>query len=217
MKLLKHWGVISMIDHLQSLEPFSKQTQDYEMTTPDTQSTVTADPDFTKTWRYKVGFAMIVVGNLGILIAMVLPALGVRAGTVGAMVVGGEIVSLASIAFLGKAGFKAIKSKFFAFIKASYTGPVGRTRHTIGITLLCYSMVTSYIIALYLWDAFSASTAATVPPEVWKLNFEQQDTLMIVLFFSGEASFLISICVLGANWWDKFRSLFVWEKPADQG
>ena len=49
------------------------------MTTPDTQSTATPNTDFTQTLRYKVGFAMIVVGNLGILIAMVLPALGVGA------------------------------------------------------------------------------------------------------------------------------------------
>jgi hypothetical protein len=185
------------------------------MTTPDTQSTATPDTDFTKTWRYKVGFAMIVVGNLGILIAMLLPALGVGAGTVGAMVVGGEIISLASIAFLGKAGFKAIKSKFTTAVKASYSGPVGPKRHYIGITLLCYSILTAYIIGLYLWDAFGASTAATVPPEVWKLKFEQQETMVSWLFFSGEAAFLVSLYVLGGDWWGRFRRIFVWEKPAD--
>jgi hypothetical protein len=44
---------------------------------------------FTRTWRYKVGLTMIVVGNLGILFALAMPALGAGAGTVGALVVGG--------------------------------------------------------------------------------------------------------------------------------
>ena len=48
--------------------------------------------DFTKTWRYKVGLFMIIVGNLGIVIALALPFFGVPAAVVGALVVGGEIV-----------------------------------------------------------------------------------------------------------------------------
>jgi len=98
------------------------------MVSENTQSPDTPSTDFTKTWRYKVGFTMIVVGNLGIVIALFLPALGVDTGTVGAMVVGGELLSLASIVFLGKAGFKAIKSKIFGFVKSSYTGPISRSR-----------------------------------------------------------------------------------------
>jgi hypothetical protein len=85
-------------------------------------ASATTDSDFTKTWRYKTGLTMIIVGNLGILFALTMPALGAGAGTVGAVVLGGELVSLASIIFLGKAGFKAIKSKFVGAIKASYTG-----------------------------------------------------------------------------------------------
>ena len=86
------------------------------MTSPDNQATAIPDPDFTKTWRYKIGLTMIIVGNLGILSALAMPALGAGAGTVGAVVLGGEGLSLASIIFLGKSGFKAIKSKFTGFI-----------------------------------------------------------------------------------------------------
>ena len=158
---------------------------------------------------------MIVAGNLGILIAMVLPALGVGAGTVGAMVVGGEIVSLTSIVFLGKQGFKTIKAKFITFLKSTYTGAIGPTRHYIGIALFCTNVVTSYIVALYLWDAFGAATPVTTPPLVWSLNFSQQETLVTWLFFGGEISFLVSLYVLGADWWGRFRRIFVWEKTAD--
>ena len=182
------------------------------MTSPDKQSTATADTAFTKTWRYKVGLTMIVFGNLCILIAMALPALGIGAGTVGAVVVGGEIVSMASIVFLGKQGFKTIKAKFFTFIKSTYSGPVGSKRHYIGILLFLTNIVTSYIVALYLWAFFGASSPTTTPPLVWSLNFFQQETLVLWLFIVGEISFLTSFYVLGAEWWGRFRRIFVWEE-----
>ena len=181
------------------------------MTSSDNQSTATPDTAFTKTWRYKVGLTMIIVGNLGILFALLMPALGVGAGAVGALVVGGEIVSLASIVFLGKEGFKAIKSKFFAFVKSSYTGPVGPKRHYIGITLLAINVVIHYIVLLYLWDAFGAATATGPPPVIWGLDFSQQESLVSWLYLICEISFLVSIYVLGADWWGKFRNMVVWE------
>ncbi len=68
------------------------------MSAPENQSAATPAAGFTKTWRYKVGFTMIVVGNLGMLFAIVvLPFLGVGAGTVGVLVLGGEIISLTSM------------------------------------------------------------------------------------------------------------------------
>ena len=185
------------------------------MTSSDNPSEKASAADFTRTWRYKIGLTMIIVGNLGILIAMVLPAVGVGAGTVGAMVVGGEIVSLASIVFLGKEGFKAIKSRFFAFVKSSYTGPVGPKRHYIGITLLATNVVIHYIVLLYLWDAFGASTAEGPPPVIWGLDFSQQESLITWLYLVCEISFLSSIYVLGADWWGKFRNMVVWEAAAD--
>jgi len=183
------------------------------MTTSGNQSTETPVADFTKTWRYKVGLTMIIVGNLGILLALGMPALGAGAGTVGAMVVGGELLSLASIIFLGKEGFKAIKAKFFAFVKASYAGAVGKTRHYIGIALLCTNVLTTFILAFYAWDSLGAATPEGPHPIVWGLDLAQQTTLVAWLFLIGEIPFLLAIYVLGADWWGKFQRLFVWEKP----
>ena len=183
------------------------------MSALENQSTEEPAKDFTGTWRYKVGLFMIIAGNLGILVALVLPLLGVGAGIVGAMVLGGEIVSLASIAFLGKEGFKAIKAKAFAFVKAGYAASVGPVRHYIGIVLLCTNVVTTYITVLYAWAAFKATTPENPMPVIWGLEFAQQESLVIWLFLIGEISFLISIYVLGADWWGRFRRIFVWEAP----
>jgi hypothetical protein len=185
------------------------------MTSPDNQPEATPDTDFTKTWRYKVGLTMIIVGNLGILFALAMPALGAGASTVGVLVLGGEAISLASIIFLGKAGFKAIKSKFFAFVKASYAGSVGKPRHYIGVALLCTNVLTTFILAFYAWDSFAAANPEGPHPIVWGLDLAQQASMVEWLFLIGEISFLVAIYVLGGEWWGRFRRIFVWEAPAD--
>jgi len=185
------------------------------MNTPAEQSPTTPAADFTRTWRYKVGLFLIIVGHLILLAGLLAPFVGAGAGIVGAMVVGGEIIGLASIAFLGKEGFLAIKSKVFAFLKSGYTGAVSRTRHSIGIVLLCANVLTSYLMMLYAWDAFAASTPDGPAPAVWGLDLEGQGSLVFWLFLAGELSFLVAIYVLGADWWGKFRNIFVWTTLED--
>ena len=185
------------------------------MSASENQSTDMPAKDFTGTWRYKVGLFMIIAGNLVILVALVLPLLGVGAGIVGTMVLAGEIVSLGSIAFLGKEGFKAIKAKAFAFVKAGYAARVGRVRHYFGIVLLCTNVLTTFILMLYAWTAFDATTPENPMPAIWGLDFAQQASLVFWLFLIGEIPFLVAIYVLGADWWGKFRRIFVWEAPVD--
>jgi hypothetical protein len=176
-----------------------------------TQSAAATAEDFTRTWRYKVGLLMIIIGNaIIVLSALVFPFLGMGAGTIGALVLGGEGLSLLSIVFLGKEGFKAIKNKIFGAVKGAYVAIVGRTRHYIGIILLCTNVATTYITAVYAWTAFSATTFENPLPVIWGLDFAQQGSLVLWLFLIGEISFLISIYVLGADWWGKFRNIFVW-------
>ena len=175
--------------------------------------------DFTKTWRYKIGLTLIVVGHLGILVGVLGGFVGLGAATIGSLVVGGEVVALASIIFLGKEGFLAIKNKAVAAAKSTYTAPVGKTRHYIGIVLLCANAVTLYIMMLYAWyawDAFAAATADAPVPTAWGLNIEQEGELVFSLFLAGEISFLVGIYVLGADWWGKFRKIFVWQPTEGQ-
>ena len=104
----------------------------------------------------------------------------------------------------------AIKSKVVSAAKASYLGPVGKNRHYTGIALLLVNVATTFLLMLYAWDAFEA---ATPDARVWGLDLEQQGELVFWMFLAGEISFLIGIYVLGADWWEKFRRIFVWEAP----
>ncbi len=189
------------------------------MSTPETRPENQPAEDFSRTWRYKIGLGLIIIGNVGIVIGLLLPVLGLapgghgHAGFVGVLIVGGELLSLSSIVFLGKEGFKAIKSKAFAFVKTGYTEHVGRARHTIGIVLLLTHVLTGYIMVLYAWSAFGATTAEDPMPAIWGLNFAEQGSLYFNLFLIGELSFLVSLYVLGADWWERFRNIFVWKRP----
>jgi acyl-CoA synthetase (AMP-forming)/AMP-acid ligase II len=181
------------------------------MSNSETKPAEKPSADFTRTWRYKLGLFMIIAGNGVIVISLFLPIFGISAGIVGALVIGGEIVSMGSIAFLGKEGFKAIKSKFFGVVKTGYTASVSRTRHYIGIVLLCTNVLTTYIMIVYAWISFSRTTAETPMPEVLGLSLAEQGSLVFWLFLIGELSFLVAIYVLGADWWGRFRRIFVWE------
>ena len=183
------------------------------MTSSADPSGATPGADFTRTWRYKAGITLIIGGHLGILLGILGGFVGLGAATIGALVVGGEIVALASIVFLGKEGFKAIKSKAFAFVKSTYTAPVGKSRHYIGIALLCANALTTYLMMIYAWEAFTAATAEGPTAAVWGLDLEQQGDLVFGLFLTGEIAFLVAIYVLGAEWWGKFRNIFVWQEP----
>ncbi len=177
--------------------------------------TENSEIDFTKTLRYKIGLFMIIVGNITVISApLLLPFLGLSIGIIGAIALVGEGISTLSIVVLGKEGFKAIKSKIFGAVKAGYTAKVGRTRHTIGIALFCAHVVTAYIIAAYAWVAFGRTTKENPFPEVWGLSFDGQETMLLWVFLAGEIAFLISFYILGAEWWDRFRNIFVW-KPTD--
>ena len=183
-----------------------------EMGAAGASSTQTTAEDFTRTWRYKIGLFMFIVGNLGVILAMPVGVfLGFGIATIGSIVVGSEVLATASIFFLGKDGFIAIKNKIVTAAKSSYTAPVSRTRHRIGIALLLTKVVTTYIMMIYAWDAFAIAGADGPAAPVWGLNIEEQGSLVWHLFLAGEISFLLSIYVLGADWWGRFRRIFIWE------
>ena len=150
------------------------------------QSPQTAADDFTHSWRYKIGLGLIIFGHVILVAGIVLPMLGLASGSLaGILMVGGEVISICSIVFLGKAGFLAIKNKVFTFVKTSYTGPVSPLRHYLGIVLLCTNVLTTYLIVLYAYDAFAATTVDDPIPRVWELDFTEQRALFFNLFLIG--------------------------------
>jgi hypothetical protein len=112
--------------------------------------------------------------------------------------VGGIIVAVAElslpvvIAILGKPGFAYIKGVFFKALRR-YGPPaeVGRVRYRIGLAML--------ILPVFF---------ALVEPYVGSyLGVTGQNRIVYAL--SGDALLLVSFFVLGGDFWDKVRALFV--------
>jgi len=176
---------------------------------------------FAQTWRFKLGLGLFLLGNVVVVIVMLLSVFGLVSGDklalVGALVIGGELITLSSIIFLGKAGFLVLKKKIFGFVKSGYDTQVGPVRHYFGIALFFVCMVTTYLTVLYAWTAFGNATVDQPMPTIWGLEFANQGKMITWLFLIGELSLLTSIYVLGADWWERFREVVIWKKPTQDG
>ncbi len=169
---------------------------------------------FRNSWRYRIGLFLIIGGHALLLLGFVLPAIGVLSiGVAGVTVISAELIALSSIVFLGKQGFIEIKNQIFGAVKGAYLGPVSATRHYLGIALFLTSVLTNYVTYLFAWSAYTASTPDQPALEVWGLGIEAQASLIFWVFVIGEVCFVASIYILGADWWGRFRRIFVLEAP----
>ena len=149
-------------------------------------------------WRFRVGMALIVVSFLSPLVAVLLPftdlSTTMKATLGGAFLAGiPEVLSLAAIAVLGKPGFAYVKSRIMALLRR-YGPPkeVGPARCYIGLTLW-------FITGIYPWFVSYA------PPEAIP-GFPEYRVHMAL---TADFLFVFSFFVLGGDFWDKVRALFV--------
>jgi hypothetical protein len=154
-------------------------------------------------WRLKLGLAIF-------LLSIILPVAGIPAlssfdlstaviSTIsGALLIAAELLGIAAVAVMGKPGYLYIKSRFFDFLKRH--GPpqvVSRRRYTIGIIMFSIPLVFG-LISIYLADY--------IP------GYSQHPLYYAVSF---DMLLLASLFVLGGDFWDKLRSLFIYDATAD--
>ena len=147
-------------------------------------------------WRVKAGFVVFVASLAWPVLLPILPLLGASGGTVAAfgaiMAVAAEILLLAGAALAGKEGFALIKSRVFGFLKT--LGPpkeVSRARYGMGLVLFTLPL-------LFGWA--SPYLGHHLP------GFDEHPLTFAI---AGDVVLLISLFVLGGDFWDKLRALFV--------
>jgi len=153
-------------------------------------------------WRFRGGLTVLVVGWLTPLLVPVVVAtdLPTEWKTVlsGLLMVGiPEIFTVAAVAILGKPGFNLIKERIFGFLKRH--GPadeVGRTRYRIGIVMFVVPILFGWL--------------APYGPD--RVVGQEVQSLWVNLI--GDLMFLASFFVLGGDFWDKLRALFLREAKA---
>ena len=153
-------------------------------------------------WRLRLGVIVFVIGFLSPLLIPLVTASELptkwKAVISGCLAVGiPELFSIAAIAIMGKSGFNYIKERFFGFLKKY--GPadrVSRTRYRIGLVM-------------FLLPIFFGWLAPYFPHIV-----PGYETHRFWVNLIGDMMFVSSLFVLGGDFWDKVRALFVYGATA---
>jgi hypothetical protein len=148
-------------------------------------------------WRFKFGVALFALSLFGPLVLIpIVAALGLPGAMVasitGGILVGVEVVLVLAAAVMGKSGCAYIRNRVFGFVKRH--GPpqeVGQTRYYIGLALFIVPIFFGWL-APYLGTMISA-----------------YDENAITYAIIGDLLLLVSLFILGGNFWDKLRALFI--------
>ena len=150
-------------------------------------------------WRLKLGVVLF-------LLSIALPLLGIpmvaafglsttmTASVSGGLLVGAEVLGLLAVAVMGKSGFAFIKTRIFGFLK-QYGPPkdVSRRRYTIGLVMFFVPVFFGWV-SIYVPDFIPGFTSNPLAYAI-----------------SGDLLLLMSLIVLGGNFWDKIRALFIYD------
>ncbi len=149
--------------------------------------------------RLYLGGAIFVIGFMSPLLVPLVTALPLsvtsKTAISGLLLVGiPELAMLIAAVVMGKAGFNFLKQWLFSLLKKHLAPPetVSPTRYHIGLFLfsipLLYGWIVPYIAGYYP-------------------IFEEH---RIVFAIIGDVIFISSLFVLGGEFWDKLRSLFIY-------
>jgi hypothetical protein len=108
-----------------------------------------------------------------------------------------EVGMVLAAAVLGKDGFALLKNKLFALLR-KHTEPaaVSAARYRLGLVLFCVPLLAGWL-SPYLVRVLPA------------LSLEHGSLAPVVVL---DLMFALSFLVLGADFWEKIRRLFVYEK-----
>ena len=148
-------------------------------------------------WRFPVGVTIFVLGfaaplAIPLVVASRLPSAW-KTAVSGALAVGvPEIMMVLAAAVMGRDGFARLKRLFGRFLK-KYGPPeqVGRTRYRTGLVMFTLPLLVAWL-GPYLHHHLPGFDRY---PMFWHIG--------------GDLMFVTSLLVLGGEFWDKLRSLFV--------
>jgi len=148
-------------------------------------------------WHLKLGVALFLLSiMLPVVGVPVVAGIGLSAGMASsvsaALLVAAEILGIVGVAVMGKSGYAYLKGRISKFFK-NYGPPneVSLRRYNIGLVMFCVPL-------LFGW--LSIYTLKWIPGIT---------TYPFAYALSGDFLFLASLFVLGGNFWDKVRALFI--------
>lgn len=111
-----------------------------------------------------------------------------------------ELAILASVAIMGKQGFDFIKGKVFGYFKKiAPPDVVSKTRYRIGLVIFIIPFLIAWLLPYFI---------NLIP------SYQEYKLLINI---SGDIVLLVSLFVLGGDFWDKLRSLFLQNVKVHRG
>jgi hypothetical protein len=104
-----------------------------------------------------------------------------------------KILLILAIAVMGKSGFQQLKRSVFGYVStlAPTEQEVGPARHRVGLVMFCLPLISSFL------EPYVDTLWPGLRPNLWQVQA------------LGDAMLVGSFFVLGGNFWDKVRALFI--------
>jgi hypothetical protein len=149
-------------------------------------------------WRFKVGIGIICLMLGSWLLVPVAAAVGVPgsriAALTGVLFISNKVLLILVIAVMGKSGFQQLKRKMFGYVSGlapTMESEVGPIRHRIGVVMFFLPLISSFL------EPYVDSLWPGLRPNLWQAQM------------LGDVMFIGSFFVLGGNFWEKLRALFI--------
>lgn len=155
-----------------------------------------------KNAKFYLGIVLLVLSCLvplaGFWVASLPLPVTLKGTMIGLLTVGGpEVMALAAVALLGKEAFDMLTGKALAMLsRLAPRGSVSRGRYRIGLVLFCACNIPTYVMGY--------------APQ-W---LPDNSPARLYVAIAADLTFVVSLFVLGGDFWDKLRSLFVYDARA---
>ncbi|WP_349745926.1 transporter suffix domain-containing protein [Pseudomonas frederiksbergensis] len=148
-------------------------------------------------WRFKAGIGILSLTVLAWLLVPLAAAADVPgpkiAALTGILFISNKILLILAIAVMGKSGFQQLKRSVFGYVStlAPTEQEVGPARHRVGLVMFCLPLISSFL------EPYVDTLWPGLRPNLWQVQA------------LGDAMLVGSFFVLGGNFWDKVRALFI--------
>ena len=155
-------------------------------------------PTLKKDWRFYAGMTAMVLAVVMPLCALVVPMLGLSttqsALLAGVLLAGGpEVLCILAVALLGKDTFRYFTHRIMtALRRAVIDQPASKARYYTGLVVIMLSWLPAYIYAY----------APTLMPG---------GDARIYVLAAMDLAFVVSVFLMGGEFWEKVRRIFVYE------